>query len=237
MPRPIIISIEGNIGSGKSTILSHLKEFLKDNHRISFLKEPVDVWETIKDSSTGENILEKFYQNQKKYGFSFQVMAYATRLATLRNEIRKVNACDIIICERSLEADKNIFAQMLFDDGMIDELDFQIYNHFYTQTTGYEVDAIVYLDTEPEKSHERVTKRSRDGESSISLEYLTRCKSYHDNWLNNTETCVLKLDANPDVYYNLEDELDVGRNWLTKIKRFIDELVKERQDYEEWKRR
>jgi thymidylate kinase len=40
MSKPIIISIEGNIGSGKSTILEKLQDFMKDNNRIVFLKEP-----------------------------------------------------------------------------------------------------------------------------------------------------------------------------------------------------
>ena len=69
MSKPIFISIEGNIGSGKSTILEKLQEFMRDNNRIVFLKEPVDIWETIKDENTGENILQKFYKNQDKYNF------------------------------------------------------------------------------------------------------------------------------------------------------------------------
>ena len=43
-----ILSVEGNIGSGKSTILNYLKEN-NQNSNIIFLKEPVDKWDKVKD--------------------------------------------------------------------------------------------------------------------------------------------------------------------------------------------
>mgnify|MGYP003333660748 FL=1 len=65
-----IFSVEGNIGSGKSTLVKMLKEYLiiANDKKVVFLQEPVDEWESIKDES-GESILEKFYGNQQKYHF------------------------------------------------------------------------------------------------------------------------------------------------------------------------
>ena len=54
-----IISIEGNIGSGKSTVVHNLEQKLKNNKDYVFLREPVDIWETIKDQY-GKTILENF---------------------------------------------------------------------------------------------------------------------------------------------------------------------------------
>ena len=73
-----IVSIEGNIGSGKSTLLANLKKYFNKNTTIIFLKEPVDEWSKIKDEN-GTTILEKFYADQEKYSFSFQMM-HATLL-------------------------------------------------------------------------------------------------------------------------------------------------------------
>ena len=59
----IIFSIEGNIGSGKSTLVKKLKNYLKKhyyNYYIIYLQEPVKIWESIKDSK-GDSILKKFY--------------------------------------------------------------------------------------------------------------------------------------------------------------------------------
>ena len=48
----IIISIDGNIGSVKSTLLTNLKEFYKNNKKNIFLKEHVDEWKTITDENS-----------------------------------------------------------------------------------------------------------------------------------------------------------------------------------------
>ena len=94
-----IYSIEGNIGSGKSTLVKMMKEQTKSDNVI-FVQEPVDIWNTIKDDNN-ETILEKYYKDQEKYAFSFQIMAYISRISILRKTIKKhPNA--IIITERSV---------------------------------------------------------------------------------------------------------------------------------------
>jgi deoxyadenosine/deoxycytidine kinase len=63
-----IISIEGNIGSGKTTLINKLQENLQDN--FVFLEEPLDEWLEIKDEREN-TILSKFYSDQSKYSFPF----------------------------------------------------------------------------------------------------------------------------------------------------------------------
>jgi deoxyadenosine/deoxycytidine kinase len=107
-----IISIEGNIGSGKSTLIAKLKEqFVSSN--VIFIAEPVDIWTTI-TSNNGENILEKFYKNQEQYAFPFQMSAYISRLHLIKQSM-KTNPNRTIIIERSCFTDKNVFAKMLYD--------------------------------------------------------------------------------------------------------------------------
>ena len=225
---PLIINIEGNIGTGKSTILQKLKEVLEVHHKdkVLFLKEPVDKWDTIKDSND-TTILKHFYQDSEKYAFPFQIMACCTRITNLKNAIKKNPQCTVIICERSIEADANIFAKMLYDDGVMNEMEYKIYNLFYDehkdvyQPTGY-----VYLDTTAEICLGRIEKRSRDGEAGIALEYLQRCQQYHDVWLKNKELDipVLILDTNKNVNYDNEDD-EEGDKWVTKISDFITQLT------------
>ena len=223
---PIIVSVEGNIGSGKSTILDHLETSLGDlAGRVVVLKEPLGVWEAIKDPETGENILEKFYKDQTRYAFSFQVMAYASRLSLIRNAIEQNPECSVIVCERSLEADKHIFAKMLYDDGVIEDINYQIYQCFCKEfSREFGLDSIVYIDADAEVCHERVGKRSRQGEGGIPLEYLQKCKKYHDEWLLDTlqETPVLRIKTNQNATYDFEHPEDVGIKWLNLVKSFIE---------------
>ena len=54
--RPMIISIEGNIGAGKTTIIDKLEEKMSNRQDVVFLREPVDIWEAITDKNTNEKI-------------------------------------------------------------------------------------------------------------------------------------------------------------------------------------
>ena len=125
--------------------------------------------------------LVKFYKDPAKYAFPFQVMAYATRLSMIRNMIKNNPECQIIICERSLDADKNIFAKMLYKDGLIDEVCFQIYNKFYTEySDDFNLKGIIYIDADPDICFERIKKRARNGEGNIEC---------NECWGEGTEEC------------------------------------------------
>jgi len=236
---PLLLSVEGNIGAGKTTILEQLQSRLANDKTVVFLREPVDIWEGIKDSS-GESILAKFYRDPVKYAFPFQIMAYATRVASLRKIICENPDCRMVVCERSLEADRNIFAKMLFDDGLIDEVGYQIYNRFYDtyKQTGdgkvgivdeFALSGIVYIDADPEVCAERISKRARNGEAGIALDYLKKCKAYHDTWLNNNNSDsisdnskkILRLHTNQDATYEPGNESDCGNQWINEILNFI----------------
>ena len=222
----IIVSIEGNIGSGKSTLLDNLRETYKNDANIVFLKEPVDEWEKIKDEN-GITILEKFYSDQIKYSFSFQMMAYVSRLKVLRDELKNIqfseNKKTIIITERSLHTDKMVFAKMLYDSGKIEYINYQIYlSWFNTFSEEFPVHKIVYVKTCPEKCYSRVHKRSRDGEENIPLDYLINCSKYHNDMLDiSSSECVCKnqlvLDGNIDIYEN-KKQLEI---WSSDIDKFI----------------
>jgi deoxyadenosine/deoxycytidine kinase len=220
-----IVSIEGNIGSGKSTLLENLRKYYDGNEEIIFLKEPVDDWEKIVDEN-GVTILEKFYADQYKYSFSFQMMAYVSRLKILRDALKIIkskNKKTIIITERSLHTDKMVFAQMLYDSGKIEHINYQIYlNWFDTFSEEFTVNKVVYVKTCPNKCHDRILNRARDGENNIPLEYLKNCNLYHDNMLDNSSNeCVcndqLVLDGNIDIYKN-EEQVE---KWVKEINDFI----------------
>lgn len=223
-----IISIEGNIGSGKSTLLENLKKYFSKNEFVIFLNEPVDEWVKIQDEH-GTTILEKFYGDQEKYAFPFQMMAYVSRLKILRETLKEMNKKFqnkqfVIITERSLFTDKMVFAKMLYDTGKIEYINYQIYlSWFDTFSEEFHVDKVVYVKTSPEICFQRIGKRSREGESNIPLDYLVSCSTYHDEMLdadlNSLPFCKeqLRLNGNDDIY---ENSWLIGE-WIEKIKEFI----------------
>jgi deoxyadenosine/deoxycytidine kinase len=215
-----IISVEGNIGSGKSTLLENLREKYKSNPNVIFLKEPVDEWETIKDKN-GCTMLEKFYSDQKRYSFSFQMLAFISRLVLLKKTIKE-NPDVIIISERSLITDKMVFAKMLYDSNNIEDVEYQIYlKWFDCFCNDYPINKIIYIKSSPETCNNRINERGRLGESEISLSYLKSCNDYHDDMIysliEQNNITILELDGNVNIKQD-NTQLDL---WLEEIDSFI----------------
>jgi deoxynucleoside kinase len=204
----MILSIEGNIGSGKSTFVKLLKEHYAGREDICFLQEPVDQWLSIKDDEG--NILQHYYKDQKKYSFAFQMMAYISRLVILKDAINNPKY-KYIITERCLHTDKYVFCKMLYDDGLISSIEYQIYNKWF-----YEFDnskyIVVYLRCEPQVAYERVLTRGRP-EETIPLEYLEKCHRYHEEWLQMNDV----INANVDIHKHPE----ILDKWFDIIKKII----------------
>jgi len=222
-----IISIEGNIGSGKSTLLEELRNHFSNNESIVFLQEPVDEWAKIQDEN-GVTMLEKFYQNQKKYSFAFQMMAYISRLAALKKAVESANQKQnkqenhktIIITERSLFTDKMVFAQMLYDSGAIEHIEHQIYLQWFdTFAAEYPISKIIYVKTAPEICHFRILKRSRTGEDCIPLEYLDQCHEYHEKMISSD--CITKIQLVLNGNIDKKENEKEWEEWIQQIEKFI----------------
>jgi deoxyadenosine/deoxycytidine kinase len=215
-----IISVEGNIGSGKSTLLENLREKYNNNTNVIFLKEPVDEWETIKDKN-GITMLEKFYSDQKRYSFSFQMLAFISRLVLLKKTIKE-NPNVIIISERSLITDKMVFAKMLYDSNNIEDVEYQIYlKWFDCFCNDYPINKIIYIKSSPETCNNRINQRGRAGEEEIPLSYLKSCNDYHDDMIysliEQNNVTILELDGN----INIKKNVDKLEDWLKIVDDFI----------------
>ncbi len=207
----MIITVEGNIGSGKSTLIKYMKENLTNvsNVPVVYLPEPVHLWENIK-SENDKNMIQLFYENQKKYSFSFQMMAYISRLQIFKDAIRE-NPDSIIITERCLLTDYNIFAKMLYESGKMLKEEYEIYKQWFEYFNEIKVHQFIYIKTDPEVSYQRCVKRSRSGENNITLEYLQTCNKMHEDWFAKQHDNVHIIDGNIDNSIFNSYDLDLLR--------------------------
>ena len=201
MSRPRIVSLEGNIGAGKSTLLSALKERYANRKDVIFVEEPVGIWESIQQD--GLNMLQLFYKDTCRYAFTFQILAFTTRLKLLKDAIKQANESDppvkTIIMERSLEADRNIFAKMLNSDKQMQQCEYDIYVKMSDDILqDYSVDGIVWINTPPDECVNRIKKRNREGEETISFDYLLKCHENHVEWLGADTGFVHIIEDNRD---------------------------------------
>jgi len=211
----IDISIEANIGAGKSTLLRELKKRFPES--INVIGEPLDEWQTLIDESKGnKNILELFYNDIPEYSFSFQMNALKTRIE--KNNREKVGN-KINVVERSIISDHYIFAKKLKDDGKMKIIQWKVYEEWYKWlTNAFDVipKSMIYLRCSPEIAYERVKKRNRSEEASITLEYLRSLHQYHEELLiENPNINVKIIDVNEDFEENDERFADIVKEiWV-----------------------
>ncbi len=212
MPLPLIISFDGNIGSGKSTTCYEYEQYLKSKmntndpvfpnitsfeEEVCFVDEPVDLWNQICDKD-GVNILTNLYKDIRANAFKFQMMAYISRLSILRKAVKNPKI-KLIITERSVETDRNVFAKMLYDVGDISHDEFQIYNLWFDEfLVDVPLSGIVYINASPDVCIKRIGKRARAGEI-IQADYIQRCHQYHEDWIRGRACHLLELAADEDM--------------------------------------
>lgn len=208
--KPILISIEGNIGAGKSFLLAKLRAA---HPEWCFIDEPVEFWESLKNDKK-ESLLEVFYKDQRRWSYTFQNCALLSRFNNIETCISDfaTNAAatftkqqqalseekrqpapalpvpQVFITERCLDTDHEVFAKMLHADGQLDNLEYDLYQRWFNLLgkSATPLSAIVYVDTVPTTCSERITQRSREGEGGIPLAYLTSLDSFQRTWIDST---------------------------------------------------
>jgi deoxyadenosine/deoxycytidine kinase len=188
---------------------SLLKKFISDCETVG---EPVDKWNQLIDKD-GKNILAKFYEDMKRWSYSFQNVACISRMQKIEDTITKSDA-KIIFLDRSLGTDKNVFEKMLYDNGQISEIEHQMYNmwcDFYHQYVRPEFNnIIIYLRCTAETAKTRINKRGRKEEEGITLEYLRDLRKYHEEWLmSENKTNVIVIDCDREFESDLEYQREI----------------------------
>lgn len=204
----MIISVEGNIGSGKTKFIELFSKYLKEETNLSnkfiFLSEPVDEWINTKNQNN-ENILEVFYKDRKRWSYTFQMNAFITKSKLLMDNL-KSHSNKIIVSERSVLTDKFIFAKSCLDDGSMDKLEENLYDKWFDWLTDEFTiipELIIYLQASPDISYQRMKKRGRIEENDVSLDYIKKISDYHEKWLGeNSSKHILILNVDLDFENN-----------------------------------
>ena len=212
----IIISLDGNIGAGKSTLLQEIRNKL---HGVVIVDEPVAQWTSLKNAK-GKSLLELFYEDKNRWSYTFQNCALLTRLKNIQKAVENIDSTNsspqVIITERSVLTDKHVFAEMLYDAGNIDPLEWELYDSWFNIFgKKYPVRAIIYISTSSGTSKDRINTRNRTGEESIDLKYLDALDKQHKKWIKNTNIPVLTLSTEADI--PVEENIE-------RIRLFVDTL-------------
>jgi len=198
--------IEGNIGSGKSELLTKINKHLD----CEIILEPVDVWQKVIGSN--KNILQYFYEDPLRYAYLFQTIVFKTRLQSI--DTRQIK--NLRFCERSIWTDKYVFGKSCINSSKMNEIEINAYKLWFDwleKKFNKIPDGIIYLDCLPLKCMERIHTRNRNEETNIKLDYIQELDTYHKEWLYTWDkTKVLIIDN------NIDNDWD---NVIQSIKTFI----------------
>ncbi|CAD8088699.1 unnamed protein product [Paramecium sonneborni] len=229
----IIISLEGNIGAGKSTLFEILKQ---EYPQAIFLMEPLERWQKINGNSE-LNILEKYYSDVERWGFTFQIYAYQSRLMAWDRQLQQIlqnkqqNKDPILVfTERSIESARELFFKLCYKDGKISQIEFEIYEEFYEWLMNhykqYLIDCVIYVNTPPEICLQRLIQRGRQEEACVPLEYLKNLHQRHEDWLYEkiNRFQIINIDGTMNYVKDQNIKERVRQQLLFEIQRLKDQL-------------
>jgi deoxyadenosine/deoxycytidine kinase len=164
----------------------------------------------------GVNLLSLYYQDPSRWGFTFQVYAFMSRLAKWTDYSRLGSG--IKISERSLLSDRYIFASIMRDLSLLDESEHAIYTQLYDHLTRTsriaDLAGIFYVYCPPETCLQRIKQRSREGEEAIPADYLARIHQKHEEWLNPPQKLEKVLVLDNSVPIDRQKIVELVTEWL-----------------------
>lgn len=198
----IRISIEGNIASGKSSLIKYLNNKIdlfnepnensfkypmkSANVNFNIIPEPVQLWRNL----NGNNLLDLMYKDPHKWAFSFHSYVQLTMLEnhlSILNQKSLNSENTISIMERSLYSARYCFVENIYRAEILKPVEYEILDKWYNwmiENNDCKLDIVFYLRTDPETCLKRLRERNRTEEiDRISLGYLKNLHDLHEKWL------------------------------------------------------
>lgn len=203
------ITIEGNIGAGKTTLAQILaKHFGAKLVLEEFADNP---------------FLSKFYENPQQYAFPLELFFMAERYKQLKET---TNTKDLF---QNITISDYLFTKcLLFAKVNLLEEEFRLYQKLFDIIHQQIIfpDILIYLHAPVQKLQENIKKRNRIYEQSIADEYLFNIQETYTNYIKQHNIKTIFIDAsNADFIANdkhvqvvleaLEKEYETGQHYFS----------------------
>mgnify|MGYP001016874070 CR=1 FL=1 len=203
------ISIEGNIGAGKTTLANLLAERL--NARL-ILEEFAD-----------NPFLAKFYDNPAQYAFSVELFFMAERYKQQKDLVSQQDMFKTLTISDYLFTKCLLFAKVNLPDD-----EFRLYQRLF-DTMHHQMiqpELLIYLHSPVSKLQENIKKRNRPYEQNIQNDYLYSIQETYTHYIKQHNMKTLFVDtSNADFIGNpkhldtildaLEKEYEDGQHFIS----------------------
>jgi len=203
------ITIEGNIGAGKTTLAHILSRHY--NARL------------VLEEFTDNPFLPKFYSNPKQFAFPLELFFMAERYKQLKELIHTKDLFQNVTVSDYLFSKCLLFAKV-----NLPEEEFRLYQRLFDiiHQQLIQPDVLVYLHSPVNKLQQNIKKRNRSYEQAIPDEYLFNIQETYTNYIRQHNVKTIFVDAsNADFLGNekhlavitkaLEMDLDDGQHYFT----------------------
>ena len=193
------ITIEGNIGAGKTTLAYLLSKHF--NARL-ILEEFAD-----------NPFLPKFYENQRQYAFPLELFFMAERYKQLKDLLQTKDMFQNVTISDYLFTKCLLFAKV-----NLPEEEFILYQKLFDIINPQVVqpDLLIYLHAPVNKLKENIKKRNRSYEGAIDAEYLFALQEIYTQYIKQHNIKTLFIDASKSDFLGNEDHLKVVIDALDK---------------------
>ena len=185
------IVVAGNIGAGKSTLVQLLSD------RLGF----TPFFEPMNDNP----YLSDFYKDMQRWSFHSQLY-FLTRRLRIHKQLLAAEGS--VVQDRSVYEDAEIFARNLYLQGDISTRDYAVYQDLYQILISLlpPPNLIVYLRASVPTLQGRISKRGRDYEASIPVDYLGRLNNLYEEWIDSFTQCPVLIVPSDSLNLVSSDE-------------------------------
>lgn len=205
------ITVAGNIGVGKSSLVRRLSQRLK--------------WQPFFEPEANNPYLADFYKDMHAWSFHSQMFFLGHRLRVYRDLTDCPNS---VILDRSLYEDAEIFAHNLYLNGYMTRRDYDTYEALYQSLLAFlpAPDLVIYLRASVSTLVERIQQRNRDYERTIDVVYLEQLNNAYDAWISGFSLCpVLTIPADNLDFVSHSNHLELILNKVQEKIAGKDEVV------------
>ena len=186
------IAIAGNIGAGKTSLTELLAKHYK--------------WEAHFEDVIDNHYLDDFYNHMERWSFNLQIYFLKSRFQQL---LKIKNGKKTTIQDRTIYEDAHIFAPNLKAMGLMNQRDFKNYQELFElmESLIQGPDLLIYLRSSIPNLVNKIHKRGREYENSISIDYLSRLNERYEAWSSTYDKgkmVIIDVD-NLDFVENQED--------------------------------
>ena len=180
------VAVAGNIGVGKSTLVALLCQNL--------------AWQPFYEPVAENPYLADFYADMRTWAFHSQIFFLTHRLRMHRQLLAHPTS---VLQDRTVYEDAEIFAENLYQQGLIQTRDYNTYHELYEVLTGFlpPPDLVVYLRASVSTLFSRISNRGRDFERQITTEYLEQLNVLYESWIAGFSLCPVLTVPSDDLDY------------------------------------